>query len=559
MKKILLLSLTLFSFACTKKQARSQAGGTLKIGVSQEFEILNPVISQMATSSYIFTMATGALTTIGEDWKWRCVLCTELPTFENKMVKKLPGGKLLVNWEILPNAQWGDGTPLTGNDVKFSWMVGQHPNVSVGQRDTYSRVIALEVDKDNPKKFSMTFKESRYDYYQLGTFYILPKHLEEPIFEKTKNQASSYEKQTLYNTDPGNPGLYFGPYVVKEIKLGSHIVLVKNPKYFGEAPKINQIVVKYVANTQALEANLLSGEIDMISEMGLFFDQLLGLEKKFRDNTELGSKYRISLKQGTIYEHITFNFKDPIVKDKKVRQALAYGLDREKMVKALFDGRQEVALHNIHPLDPYYTDNVKRYSYDLNKAQQLLEEAGWKVNPSDGMRYKDKKPLELTLMTTAQNQLRERIQVYVQAEWKKLGVEVKIKNEPARVFFGETVRKGTFPNLAMFAWVSSPDNPPQSTMHSKEIPTAKNGYSGQNSGGYVNAEADALLDKIPLEFNFDKRKLMVQRLQEIYAEELPALPLNLRADFAIVPSKMTGYETTGHQFYSTQYSWRWNY
>jgi peptide/nickel transport system substrate-binding protein len=528
------------------------------MGVTQEFEILNPLISQMATSTYISTMTTSALTTIGEDWKWYCVICTELPTIDNNQVKKLPDGKLLVNWEIKPNVQWGDGTPVTGEDVKFSWTVGNNPNVSVGQRDTYSRVVDITVDKENPKKFSMTFKEQRYDYYQLGTFYILPKHLESAVYEKTKSQAGSYEKQTLYNTDSSNPGLYMGAYVVSEIKLGSHISLKENPKFYGPAPKIPQILVKYVPNPQSLEANLLSGEVDMISELGIFFDQLMGLEKKFKANKDLGDRFKVYLKQGTIYENITFNLKDPIIKDKRVRQALLFGLDREKLVQALFEGRQAVALHNIHPLDPYYTENVMKYPPDKAKANALLEEAGWKMGPQ-GIRLKDGKPLTLILMTTAQNPSRERVQVYAQAEWKQIGVDLKIKNEPARVFFGETVRKGIFPHMAMFAWVSSPDNPPMSTMHSHEIPTAKNGYAGQNAGAFLNAETDKILDQIPREFDFEKRKKLCERLQEIYAEELPALPLFLRAEFAIAPSDLKGFDVTGHQFYSTQYSWRWSY
>ena len=139
----------------------------------------------------------------------------------------------------------------------------------------------------------------------------------------------------------------------------------------------------------------------------------------------------------------------------------------------------------------------------------------------------------------------------LQSQWKRLGIDVRIENEPARVFFGETTSKRRFDHMAMFAWISSPENVPRSTLHSEEIPREANGWSGQNYTGFKNAEMDQLLEDIERELDREKRKAMWRRIQEIYASELPALPLYFRADAHVWPLWLEGVVPTGHQDPST--------
>ena len=160
-------------------------------------------------------------------------------------------------------------------------------------------------------------------------------------------------------------------------------------------------------------------------------------------------------------------------------------------------------------------------------------------------------------MTTAENKLRSLVEVYLQNEWKKIGIQTVIKNEPARVYFGETVRKGTYPQLALFKWVSAPENPPKSVLYSKNIPTAANGYMGQNSGAYINKRVDKILDTIEGEFDANKRDQLMHELLKIDTDELPTLPLYYRAQIAVFPKKLKGYAMTGHQFYCTNFAENW--
>jgi peptide/nickel transport system substrate-binding protein len=161
-------------------------------------------------------------------------------------------------------------------------------------------------------------------------------------------------------------------------------------------------------------------------------------------------------------------------------------------------------------------------------------------------------------MTTAGNRSRELVQQVMQSQWRQLGVEVTIRNEPARVFFGQTVNQRRFSALAMFAWISAPESVPRSTLHSEEIPSEANAWSGQNYGGYRNAEVDALLDAIEVELDREHRGELWRRLQRIYARELPALPLFYRADAHVLPPWLKGVRPTGHQYPSTLWVEDWH-
>jgi peptide/nickel transport system substrate-binding protein len=166
-------------------------------------------------------------------------------------------------------------------------------------------------------------------------------------------------------------------------------------------------------------------------------------------------------------------------------------------------------------------------------------------------------PLTLELMTTAGNRTRELVEQVLQSQWRRLGIDVRIRNEPARVFFGETTSKRRYSGMAMFAWISAPESVPRTTLHSEEIPTEANGWAGQNYTGFRHPEMDQLLDDLERELDRERRRAMWQRVQEIYAEELPALPLYFRSDVHIWPPWLEGVVPTGHQYGSTLWVEHW--
>lgn len=531
----------------------------LKIGISQEFENFNPLIGSMAATSYMSNLSIRGTVYLTADGKWLPQLVKDIPSIENKKARFIDqknGRGIVATWEFKETAKWGDGTPVTCADLKFSWEAGNNPNVSVGSRDAYENIEKIEWDKSSPKKCEITYKKAKWDFYK-ETPTPLPAHIEGKVLTKYGKQKEGYDQNSVYNKNPSNPGLYNGPYLVKELKLGSHVTFEPNPYFYGEAPKIKRIIFKLIPNTGTLEANLRSSTIDMVSPLGFAFDQALAFDKKVKQDK---LPFKVIFQPGVTYEHIDMNMDNPILKDVNVRKALVHAINREELSKALFEGKQEPAVHSISPIDPWFTKDPKKitlYPYNRRQASRLLDKAGWKME-KDGYRYKDGKKLSLQFMTTAGNKTREVVQTLLQSQWKSVGVEVNIKNEPARVFFGETTRKRAYGALAMYAWISSPESSQRSTLHSSSITQEANSWSGQNYTGWANKKVDGLLDAIDLEFDSKKRTEMVHQVLAEYTKDLPVIPLYYRSDIAVIPTNMTGYKLPGHLYYETNEAENWS-
>ena len=527
----------------------------LVIGMTQFPATFNPGIDSMLAKTYVLAMTERPFTVYDPDWKLVCMLCTELPTIENGRAKiedlpagspRSPGKGIAVTYTIRDGARWGDGTPVSSDDVVFTWEVGKNPVSGITNAELYKRILAIDV-KD-ARTFTLHLDRVSFDYNAINDVALLPAHLERAAFA----EPAKYRERTLFDTDTVNPGLYMGPYRITEVSPGSHVVLERNPMWWGKPGFFRRIVVRVVENTAALEANLLSGALDYIAgELGLTLDQALQFEKRHGDG------YRAIYKPSLVFEHIDPNFDNPVLADVRVRRALLSAIDRQGISDQLFDGRQKVAETGVSPLDWIYTGNVAHYPYDPARAKSLLEEAGWREG-ADGVRVNaEGKRLVLTLMTTSGSRAREMVEQVIQSEWRKIGVDVRIRNQPARVFFGQTVTKRQFDGLVMFAWTSAPENVPRSNLHSEEIPSPANGYSGQNYSGYRNPEMDKLIDAIEIELDRDKRKALWRRLQALYAEDVPALPLFFRSDAFILPSWLKGVTPTGHQYPTTLWIEDW--
>ena len=530
--------------------ATSVLAAELRIGMTQFPSTLNPLIDSMLAKSYVLAMTRRPFTIYDQNWELVCMLCTELPTIENGLAKPedLPDGKrgIAVTYTIQPGATWGDGKPVTSGDVVFTWQVGRHPKSGVSDLESFRRVLSIDVIDD--KTFTLHVDRIEFTYNAMP-FPVLPAHIERAIFEA---DPESYRNRTAFDADPTNPGLGFGPYRVVELVTGARIVLEPSPTWWGAKPAFDRVTIRVIEKTTALEANLLSGAIDMIAgELGLTLDQALAFEKRH------GARFNITYKSGLIYEHLDLNLDNPILADKRVRKALIHALDRETLSERLFAGRQPVAHSSVSPLDWIYDPDVPTYPYDPDQAKALLDEAGWSVIEK-GIRHNAAgERLTLELMTTAGNRTRELVEQVLQSQWRQVGIDARIRNEPARVFFGETVSKRKFTGAAMFAWLSSPESVPRTTLRSDQIPTEANAWSGQNYTGFKNAEMDALIDAIEVELDRAKRKDLWSRLQRLYVEELPVIPLYWRAEPYILPKWLSGLRPTGHQGTTTLWVEEW--
>jgi peptide/nickel transport system substrate-binding protein len=522
----------------------------LTIGITQFPSSFHPNIDSMLAKTYILALTRRPLTAYDQNWKLICMLCTKLPTFENGLAKKetTPNGRsgVAVTYSIHPQATWGDGVPVTTKDVQFTWKVGRHPQSGVGNMEFYRSLY--KIDSIDAKTFILHFDKLTFQYNAISGFELLPAHLEENNF----TAPLKYKTRTAFDTDATNSGLGFGPYALTKVVSGSHVVLEPNPTWYGKTPTFKRIVVKVIGNTAALEANLLSGGIDMVAgELGFTVDQAVAFEKRH------GQRFNVLYKPGLIYEHIDLNLDNPFLQDRRLRQALLHAIDRESLSRQLFGGRQPVAHSSVNPLDWVYAEEIPKYPYDPKRAAKLLDEAGWRTR-NRGIRHNaEGKPLRLELMTTAGNRSRELVEQVLQSQWKAAGIDVRIRNEPARVFFGRTVTERKFKAMAMYAWISAPESVPRTTLHSSHIPTPENNFAGQNYTGFKNAEMDKILETIETELNREKRRQLWRGLQTIYATELPVLPLYFRANPFILPKWLNGVIPTGHQHPTTLWAEHW--
>ena len=523
----------------------------LVIGISQFPSNFNPLINSMLAKSYLLGIARRPITVFDQDWNLICLLCKSLPDLANgtAVFETTADGKpgIAITYELLAEAKWGDGMPITTKDVLFTWEVGRHKLSGVGDTETFRRITKIDVHDD--KKFTLHLNKRTCDFAGINSFELLPAHIDRENFKNPRQ----YRNRSAYERDTTNPGLWFGPYRIAEVVSGAHVVFERNPYWWGKLPHFNRIVVKTISNTAAMISNLLSGEIDYIAgELGISIDQAMAFEER------AANQFDFKYKPGLIYEHIDINLGLPALKDLRVRRALIHAIDREAISKILFGGHQPVAHGQTNPLDSVYYPKIPKYDFNPNKAKALLQDAGWRQNgPRDIRQNAHGVPLSFVFMTTAGNKPRELIQQVLQSQWRKIGIDVRIRNEPPRVYFGETVTKRKFRGLAMYAWLSAPRNIPRSTLHSEMIPSEGNGWSGQNYTGYSNPRLDKVLDAVEIVCEPQANTALWNELQTIYSTELPVLPLYFRATPFVLPKWLKGIRPTGHQYTTTLWIEEW--
>ncbi|UYN93420.1 MAG: peptide ABC transporter substrate-binding protein [Enhydrobacter sp.] len=536
--------------ALTTLALPARAKDELVVAMTQTPGTMNPLISSMLAKSLINNMTMRPVTAYDSEWNLVCLVCTALPSLEAGTARlvDLPDGKkgIETDFELRPMV-WGDGTPVTTRDVAFTVEVGKHPMSGVSSSEGFRRMVKLDIKDD--RRFTVTTDRVTFDYNAMGLM-LLPAHIEKPIFDAN---PAEYRNRTAYDTQPTNPGLAYGPFRIVELVPGNRIVLEQNPHWTGDKPHFRRIVVKIIENTAALEANLLSGSVDyVLGELGLSLDQALAFEKRHKD------KYNVVYKPALIYEHIDVMLDNPLLEDRRVRQAILLSIDRKAISDKLFEGKQPVAHGGISPLDPMYSASARHYGYDPAAARKLLDEAGFK-DIRNGVRHNaagERFAIEIT--TTAGNRVRELVAQVIQSQLRQVGIDLRIKAEPPRIF-SDALNHRKFSGLAMYAWVSRPESVPRSTLHSKEIPSAANGWSGQNYPGYANPAMDEALDAAERELDVERRRGLFGDIQRIHAEDLPVLPMFFRVDAFVLPKPLVGVVPTGHLNSTTLWveRWRW--
>ncbi|SDR63242.1 peptide/nickel transport system substrate-binding protein [Rhizobiales bacterium GAS113] len=513
----------------------------LTIGVAQFPSGFNFYIDAETIKDYVLSFVTRPVTAFDKDWKNSCLLCSELPTVKNGLAKleDRPDGTkgMAITIKLKPGLKWGDGAPVTAKDIAFTARVARDPKAGFYLPKAWARTEKVDVVDDQTAVMHLDSIQTNYNEWAQ----LLPEHIEGPVYEQVA-ASGGYNKQSVYNRNPTTPGLYNGPYLIKDYQSGGQVVLEQNPYWSGEKPHFRRVIIKFIQNTAALQANLLSGDVDMVAGEGiaLTIDQALELRKQHPDD------FTYLFVPSLAYEHIELAHDNKLLQDLRVRQALVHATDRKTLTDKLFQGLQPVANAFVPPKNVNFSKDVPAYPYDPAKAKALLTEAGFTPGP-DGICRNDKgERLSFEFTTTAGNRLRELQQQVLQSGWKAACIEVTIKNEPARTMFGETLKKRLFPGMVMYASTFGVTESPRRNYSSFGIPTEANSFGGSNYSGISIPRLDELVLQSEKELDPEKQIGLWAEMQTIYATVLPHVPLFFRAEPHINPKWLKGYVTTGH-------------
>jgi peptide/nickel transport system substrate-binding protein len=528
---------------------RAAAKDDLVIGVAQFPSSLHPYIDAQIIKGYILGFAQRPVTSFDQDWKLSCLLCSEVPTLENGLARREAdsegGDGIAVTLRLRVGLTWGDGVPVTAHDIVFTWKRAVDRTSAFSDPRAWQNVRQVDVVDDQTAVLHLT--KAVYDYNQWGP--LLPEHVE----GGSASTGTVDHPRSAYSDTPTNPGLYDGPYIITEYSSGERIVLERNPHWPGPVSSIRRIVIRAIENTAALQANLLAGDIDVTPEnIGLTLDQVLALRRQSPE------RFSYLFRPSLGYEHINLNLSNPILADVRVRRALLLAIDRNTINAKLFEGLQPVAATWVNPLEPTYTSDVPTYGFDPERARTLLAEAGWHPGADGICRNGSGERLSLAFATTAGNRQRELVQQVLQSAWRTVGIEVTIRNEPARTLFGETLKKRLYTGLAMYTYIGEVGGSLRTSLASTMIPSEANGYTGGNTMGFADPAMDRDIASLETELDPQQQKRISADMQRIYAEQLPALPLFFRAEAAVVPVGLKGYALTGHSGYSSRWAEFWH-
>ncbi len=544
-------------------------GESLTIGQSQEPKTLFSGLDQMSAMSQITELLYGGIgVSYDEQWAIHPVMVKRIPTQENGLwvVNEDENGEfqnMHVTFELRQGLKWADGAPITADDFLFSRYLSAHP--AFPNIKTEVNLWQDEVEKiddytfrhhwNTPYLFANLlagcmprhYFEEKYDYhlepYSLhDPNYYIPPSEENPDGFKSERfladeafilKAANDER---YNTNP----LHAGPYKVRRWEEGQSIILEPNEHFIFGRPLLDSVTFRTIESTDTLLASVMACNLDM-TLTGLTYDQAVQLQRR----TDI--KVPVFTPSLT-WEHIDLNVDDPVLSDLRVRRALLHAIDRESISIEFFDGKQPTAHAWLPPRHPAYDEEtVHRYEYDLEKAAELLDEAGWILNERTGIREKDGQPLEITFMTTAGNRQREEVQAVIISNWRDAGIRGESRNEDATSFFTTTLRERRFdgPTATMYAWIMGPTSNMYTMSHSSMIPTRENNFSGQNYTGFKNAEVDELTETILRSMSHAENYENLKRVQEIMTYELPSLPLFYRLDISTIHRDLVNYKPSG--------------
>ena len=506
-------------------------GGTLTMVVWQEPESLNPTLSTMTVVDHVTQLVLEGMVGVNEKGDLYPLLATEVPSVANGGLSA--DGKT-ISYK-LRKTKWQDGTDFTCDDLVFTWKVNTTANSGSLYATDFNNIESVECP--NPNSAVVKLKSPRGDWWRVYSGLGLP---------MPKNAGKPEEFKTwAWNRKP----IGTGAYKVTEWVAADHITLDRNPDYWQTGkPYIDKIIIRIVPSSEVAKQLMKNGEADVmwnVTEADLPEIDKMQNVKLFNAAQAGGERLILNtVKPGDPSDNKTPH---PILGDLKVRQAIAYGIDKQTIIDKLLFGKALPGTSELN-VDPFNCTDIKPWPYDVAKAKQLLDDAGWKPG-ADGIRVKDGQRLRLKYQTTTGNKLREDSQVLVVENMKAIGVEFYIENQPSATLIGSWAansprKKGNF-DIIMYTTNSAidPGNQMYTYYDSKSIPSPDN-QGGIDYSRWNDPQTDQLIEKANGLLDWSQRKPLYCQAAALVTAGASHIYLYQRYNLQLFNSRVQGWIAT---------------
>ncbi len=502
---IILASLACF-FGCAGSGPATK-NNALIFTLGGDVSVINPVLSSDTASSAVEGVIFSGLTKINEALEI-------VPDIAKRWIISKDGRTY--TFYLRDDVYWHDGAKLTAYDAKFTFDLILDPKVnSVRRGDYIIDGIPIRFETRGPHILRAILPKPFAPFLGRAGMGILPKHL----LEGQDINTSQFSRKPVGS----------GPFMFKEWISADRVVVERNPRYFGGAPKLEKIIFKIIPDENSRFIAMEAGQTDVCD-----------IPAKDYSRAKAMKDINVFEYDSLMYVYLGLNQKKEIFSDKRVRQALAYATDKQQLIQLIFKGLASPAYSPMSPVGWTYNDEVEKYNYNIRKAKNLLDEAGW-LEGIDGTREKNGKKLEFTILVNQGNKEREKAAVILQWQYKKIGVKVNVRvmewSSLLRILNAKSGKKDF--DAVIIGWSLGIDPDSYSIWHSSQYPL------GLNFIGYSNKEVDRLLEDGRTTINKAERKKIYGKVQKIIAEEQPYVFLWYPHSIVAVSDRVGGLSKPG--------------
>ena len=488
---------------------------TVRIALWEEPHTLDPAISTMEFEDDVYQLEFDGLTRYDNLGHAVPDIARAVPTLANGGISH--DGKT-ITFHLLHNVRWHDGVPLTAADVVFTWHQIMNPNNNVDSRNGYERITAIDTPDPYTVRIHLRapYAPAVYLFVAGAPGSIIPQHI-------LGHYASL--NQTPFD---GNP-VGSGPYIFRSWTRGDSMRFDANPNYFRGVPKIARVELRFIPDQNTLVNELRSHDIDLYY---LVNTNQAPIVKLIPDTTFLQTSSFNS-------EGLEFNTERPPLDDVRVRLALCYAFDQNRIFHVVYHGLGGQGPTHIAKGLLGYDPSIHYYPYDPKKAGALLDAAGWKTGP-DGTRSKNGKPLSIVISSVTGDKLREELEVILQRYWRAIGIDAGVKNYTASTFFAPASEGGPLYSgkldIALYTGSHAyPDPDVENTLDPNHLPP-----NGQNTSFYRNAELGRLIRAGLLSYDPAVRIPIYRRIAHIEIDNVPDYVLSWEPQIMSANSDLHG-------------------